>query len=148
MAVSCRTISIGHILMVPVLGAAIGDRPRRSRRPSPWTIATPSTACIEPPSQAATAPRNRPPRIDPFTWGVARHPLRPFDHGDSKRIDRVPFLMKRKRLPWWMRFDGLVRPSNAAKNYLRMKNHTKHVFSYPSVRYLCTVLSKKGPTTR
>ena len=61
-----------------------------------------------------------PPRIDPFTWGVARHPLRPFDHGDSKRIDRVPFPMKRKRLPWWIRFDGLVRPSNAVKNYLRM----------------------------
>ena len=67
--------------MVPGLGAAVEDRPRRPLRSSPWTIATPSTACIEPPNQAATAPQNRPPRIDPFTWGVARHPLRPFDHG-------------------------------------------------------------------
>ena len=38
-----------------------------------------------------------PPPIEPFAWSVARHPLRPFAHGDSKRIGRVPFPMKRKR---------------------------------------------------
>ena len=76
MAVSYRTFSLGHILMVPSLGAAIaivhGVREGRHRG------------------------RFAPPPYEPFTWGVARHPLRSFAHGDSKRIDRVPFPRKRK----------------------------------------------------
>ena len=95
MAVSCRTFSLGHILMVPGLGAAIvivhGDR--EGRRRGRWRGRRRRASSR---LERRLLRREIPPPYEPFTWGVARHPLRPFAHGDSKRIDRVPFPTKRK----------------------------------------------------
>ena len=52
---------------------------------------------------------------------------------------------ERKQPPWWIRFDDLARSSNPSKNNLRMQKHTKKLFSYLIVSYLCIVLSNKGP---
>ena len=95
MAVSCLTFSLGHILMVPSLGAAIaiGHGVREGRHRGRWRgHRRRASRRLE----RRLLRREIAPPYEPFTCGVARHPLRPFAHGDSKRIDRVPFPMKRK----------------------------------------------------
>ena len=96
MVVSCRTFSLGHILMVPSLGAAIaivhGNREGRHR--GRWRgRQRRASSRLE---RRLLRRKIAAPLYELFTWGVARHPLRPFAHGDSKRIDRVPFPTKRK----------------------------------------------------
>ena len=95
MAVSCRTFSLGHILMVPSLGAAIaivhGDREGHHRGRWRGRRRRASSRL-----ERQLLRRKIAPPYEPFTWGVARHSLRPFAHGDSKRIDHVPFPRKRK----------------------------------------------------
>ena len=93
--VNDQTFSLIPILMVTSLGAAVaivhGDReghPRgRSRRRRRRALSRLVRWLLR---------REIAPPIEPFTWSVARHPLRPFTHGDSKRIGRVPFPRKRK----------------------------------------------------
>ena len=108
-ALSGLTVSLGPIV-ASVFDAAIaivhgdrdGHRGRRSRRRAAVAIVRLVRRLLR--REIA------PPPIEPFTWSVARHPLRPFAHGDSKRIGRVPFPMKRKRKKWrsWLiRLDSL-----------------------------------------
>ena len=95
MAINDQTFSLILILMVPCLGSAIaivhGDR--EGRRRGRWRGRRRRASSR---LERRLLRRKIAPPYEPFTWGVARHPLKPFAHGDSKRIDRVPFPTKRK----------------------------------------------------